>query len=74
MKLVLGGRKCQGILLEQRKRMQVHINEAAVFDVPPFFMARGMDWLAQVEGGISASVDRDGDSSGPKVRAGVESI
>lgn len=54
--------------------MQVRVNEAAVFDVPPFFMTKGMDWLAQVEGGSSASVDRDGDSSGPKVRAGVESI
>lgn len=30
--------------------MQVRVNEAAVFDVPPFFMTRGMDWLAQVRG------------------------
>ena len=54
--LVLGGRKCQGILLEQRERMQVRGNEAAVLDVPPFFMTRGMDWFAQVEGGISAGM------------------
>jgi hypothetical protein len=56
VRLVSCGRRGQAILLEQRKRTQVRVNEALVFDIPPFFIARGMDWLAQVEGGISARV------------------
>lgn len=44
------------ILLEQRKEYQVRVNEAVIFDIPPFFMAGGMDWFAQVGGGISLVV------------------
>jgi hypothetical protein len=43
--------------------MQIRVNDAGIFDIPPFFMT-SMDWLAQVEGGISVSVDRGGNGSG----------
>jgi hypothetical protein len=38
VRLVSGGRRGQAILLEQRKATQVRVNEAVVFDIPPFFM------------------------------------
>jgi hypothetical protein len=39
VRLVSGGRRGQAILLEQRKGTQVRVNEAVIFDIPPFFMS-----------------------------------
>jgi hypothetical protein len=55
VRLVLGRRRGQAILLKQRKGTQVFIHEAAVFNIPPFIVTREIEWLAQVDGGGNGS-------------------
>ena len=67
--LVLCGResRSQALLLEWRKCIEVLINKAVVFDIIPCFVTGRIIWLAQLEGGISTSVDRGRNGSGFKV-------
>jgi hypothetical protein len=69
VRLALGERKSQAFLLKQRKWTEVLVNKVVVFDITPCFMTGQIDWFAQLESGIGASVDQGGNSSGFRVRS-----
>jgi hypothetical protein len=52
VKLVLGGRRSQTFLLERRNWTEVVVNDAAVFDIPPWSVARRISWLAWLGSGF----------------------
>jgi hypothetical protein len=58
-------RRTQPFLLERRNWAEVVVDIALIFDIPPRL-------FAQLGGGISAGVDRDGNGSG--LRRGFGSI
>jgi hypothetical protein len=59
----LGWRRSQTFMLERRNWADVVVDIALVFDVIP-------SSVAQLGGGISAGVDRDGNGSGLRRRFG----
>jgi len=67
----LGFCRSQVFLLERRKWTEVLVNKAVVFDIIPCFMTGRIDWFAQLESGISASVDQGGNGTVAALGLGV---